>query len=249
VVVVCKVPPFNVKSLVVALPGAVPKFASAAILNVPPVIAVAPVYVFVPPNTTVPTPDVVKPPEPAIIPLYVNVVPEPTEMLPPLAPKLIPRLADSVKVAVVCKIPPFNVKSLAVTLPGAVPKFVSAERLNVPPFIVVAPVYVFTPDKVNVPVPALVKLPVPLMTPLNVVLVLSFPDVKAAEPNVTVPLPANEPIESLKLFKFHVAPLATVTALLEPMAFATPFFNIPALMVVAPVYVFAAASVKVPLPA
>jgi len=209
------------------------------LVNVPALIRVVPVYVFTPPKTSVPKPVFVKLPEPEIIPLYVNVVPEPTEKLPPLLPKVIPRLAESVKLAVVvCNVPPLNVKSLAVTLPGAVPKLVSALRLNLPPLIAVAPVYVFAPDKVSVPDPTLVTLPVPLMTPLNVVLVESFPNVKAAEPSVTVPLPANEPIESLKLNRFHVAPLATVTALLEPMAFAILFLTIPALIIVAPVYVF-----------
>ena len=53
-------------------------------------------------------------------------------------------------------------------------------------------------------------------------------------PSVTFPAPANEPIESLKLFSAKVAPLATLTALLALIAFAIPSCIIPADIVLAP---------------
>ncbi|NDB20055.1 MAG: hypothetical protein EB020_04170, partial [Proteobacteria bacterium] len=43
---------------------------------------------------------------------------------------------------------------------------------------------------------------------------LSPPTVKLAEPSVTSPAPASEPIVSLKLARSNVASLATVTAIL-----------------------------------
>ena len=51
---------------------------------------------------------------------------------------------------------------------------------------------------------------------------------------VTLPTPASDPTVSLKPFRSNVAPLDTVSALLEPMALAMPTLNVPALMVVAP---------------
>ncbi len=77
---------------------------------------------------------------------------------------------------------------------------------------------------------------------------LSPPAVRMPVPSVTVPAPASEPIVSAKLFRLKVAPPATVRALVSAMRFAAPKVSVPALMVVAPVYVFAPERVKIPVP-
>jgi hypothetical protein len=59
----------------------------------------------------------------------------------------------------------------------------------------------------------LVRPPVPEIVPENVVLMLSLPVVSVAEPSVTPPAPASEPMLWLKLASSSVAPLATVNAL------------------------------------
>ena len=63
---------------------------------------------------------------------------------------------------------------------------------------------------------------------------------------VTLPAPASEPRVSLNPARSNVAPAATVSALLEPTALATPSFNVPTLTVVAPVYVFVAPRTSAP---
>ena len=51
------------------------------------------------------------------------------------------------------------------------------------------------PESVNVPVPILVKPPpTPEMSPEKFVLVLSLPVLTVAEPSVTLPPPASEPM-------------------------------------------------------
>jgi hypothetical protein len=91
------------------------------------------------------------------------------------------------------------------------------------------------PDSVSPPLPILVSPPVPEIVPENVVLVLSPPAVSVAEPSVTLPAPASEPMVWLKLARLSVAPLATVNALFVAKAFATPACKVPALTAVAPV--------------
>ena len=63
------------------------------------------------------------------------------------------------------------------------------------------------------PPPTLVKPPLPEMVPRNVVLVPSLPVVSVADPSVTLPAPASEPMVWLKLARSSVAPAATVNAL------------------------------------
>jgi len=60
------------------------------------------------------------------------VVPPATSMMPPAAPRLIPRLALSVKVLVVASVPPLIVREPGVAEPGAAPRLLSAETLSVP---------------------------------------------------------------------------------------------------------------------
>jgi len=78
-------------------------------------------------------------------------VPLATSMVPPDAPRLMPRLALSVKLAVVAIVPPLRVSEPAVAEPGAVPRLVSAEMLSVPALTVVVPEYVLTPPRTSVP--------------------------------------------------------------------------------------------------
>ena len=78
------------------------------------------------------------------------------------------------------------------------------------------------PDRVSVPVPILLRPPAPEIVPENVVLVLSLPVVSVAEPSVTEPAPASEPMVWLKLLRSRVAPLATVKAVKGENAFVAP---------------------------
>src|SRR5215204_177791 len=64
--------------------------------------------------------------------------------------------------------------------------------------------------------------PEPEIPPEKAVLVLSLPVVSVAEPSVTKPLPASDPIDWLKLLRSRVAPGAIVNALLGENASATP---------------------------
>jgi hypothetical protein len=66
--------------------------------------------------------------------------------------------------------------------------------LRAPALILVGPAYVLAPDSVSVPAPILVSPPLPDIVPENVVLVLSLPVVSMAEPSVTLPAPASEPM-------------------------------------------------------
>ena len=96
------------------------------------------------------------------------------------------------------------------------------------PALTVAPEYVPAPDSVNVPAPILVRPPVPAMVPEKIVLVLSPFVVSVAEPSVTLPAPASEPMVWFKLARSRVAPDATVNALTAENAFAAPACSVPA---------------------
>ncbi len=84
------------------------------------------------------------------------------------------------------------------------------------------------------PLPILVNPPEPEIAPENVVLVLLLPVVSVADPSVTLPAPASEPMLWLKLARLSVAPLATVNALLDEKAFVAPACSVPTLTAVAP---------------
>ena len=105
----------------------------------PALIVVAPVYVFVPVSVSVPGPDCVRAPVPLITPDSVWEVVEPYWNVPELliAPAYVP-----------------------------LPRLPAPPIESVPALIVVAPVYVFAPDNVNVPA-VKTRLPsVPPMEPL-----------------------------------------------------------------------------------
>src|SRR5262249_18918781 len=87
---------------------------------------------------------------------------------------------------------------------------------------------------------------VPEITPEKVVLVLSFPVVSVADPSVTLPTPASDPIVWLNPLRSTVAAAATVKALFDEKAFVAPACSVPTLTLVAPVYVLAPLSVALP---
>ena len=93
---------------------------------------------------------------------------------------------------------------------------------------------------VRVPRPDLVNPPAPLIWPPKLVLVLSSPAVRVAEPRVTLPPlappPAREPTATLLLFKSKTTPLvlAKVTAEPLPKAVVLPACRVPPFTVVAP---------------
>jgi hypothetical protein len=62
-----------------------------------------------------------------------------------------------------------------------------------------------------------------------------LPVVSIAEPSVTLPAPASEPIVWLKLARLRMAPLATVKALDGENALTAPACSMPALTPVGPV--------------
>src|SRR6185437_5344020 len=199
-----------------------PKLFAIPACNVPALTVVAPVYVF--------ALDKVRMPDPACV----------NEPLP-----LIRLPIEILSVRLNC-----NAALLVTLFVPNDPLVLPAPTCNVPALMVVIPLYVLLPDKMNVPVPPFVKLPTPLITPLYVVeLLLLLPPVVNVADNVTFPAPAKDPTVCAKLFKFKMAPLATETSLPLPKLFAIPACNVPALTAVAPVYVFALDKVRMPDPA
>ena len=57
--------------------------------------------------------------------------------LPPEEPRLIPRLALRVKLAVVASVPPLRIKEPGVAELGTVPRLLSAEMISLPELMVV----------------------------------------------------------------------------------------------------------------
>src|SRR5207253_11519200 len=105
--------------------------------------------------------------------------------------------------------------------------------VTTPAEMVKAPTVMLALPRSNVPLPDLVRPPVPDRVPLYAVEVLSPPVFSVAEPSVTAPLPASEPIVALLPFRSNVALTATVTALPLGTVLAAPWRNVPALIVVA----------------
>ena len=150
--------------------------------------------------------------------------------VPPLAPRMIP--LSMVTAPVTVSVPPSSV-----TAP--LPRLASAATLSVPPpETVVVPVWVWVPDRVRVPAPALVRLPVPPITPEKVVLV-DWLTVSALAPSATVPAPDSAPIVSVADDSVRMP--ATETALVSASAVPLELFSVsppvppPADTVVAPV--------------
>ena len=180
-----------------------------------------------------PAPTLVSPPMPDIVPanvvlvlsLPVVSVAEPSVTLP--APASEPMVW--LKLARSSVAPPATVNALPADNAFAAP------ACSVPALTAVAPEYVLLPESVNVPAPTLVSPPpTPDIVPANVVLVLSLPVVSVAEPSVTLPAPASEPMVWLKPARSSVALPATVNALPDAKALAAPACSVPALTAVAP---------------
>ncbi len=132
--------------------------------NVPLVTVVAPVYVFTPPRVHVPVPDLLR--APVVVPIIPLSVPEPVPVkfklkvfpdtappnvtppdpdasnVPPLPVSVIARAVVS-PAPVYCKVPVAPIEIAGVVLPVPiellVPAFASLTTLNIPLFIVVAP--------------------------------------------------------------------------------------------------------------
>ena len=124
--------------------------------------------------------------------------------MPLPAPRVMPRLAFSVKLAAASKVPPFKTRLPAVALPGTAPRSLSAAITSVPADTVVPPLKVLLPDRFNTePAPICVTLPVPLITWLTVV-VLPLAWLNAKLPLFTMLLvlamePFTEPLPNCKV--------------------------------------------------
>ena len=82
---------------------------------------------------------------------------------------------------------------------------------SVPVLTSVAPENVLlSPESSKVPLPVLMRPPEPDRPPENTVDLSLPPVVNVADPVVTEPAPASEPISWLKLFSASVAPVSTV---------------------------------------
>ena len=138
-------------------------------------------------------------------------VPEATSIVPPLAPRRMPRFPFRVKVEVVARVPPPKERSPVSTELGAVPRLASAPMLRTPALIVVAPVKVFVPERVSVPAPVLVSEPAPVAITPEMAVLPRPPTVRA------VPEPLIPPvvIESVPLSELiSVAPFRVTAPLI-----------------------------------
>ena len=77
-------------------------------------------------------------------------------------------LVSNVKFAEELRVPPLKIKLSASADPGVAPKLSLEEIEIVPADKVVEPVYVFEPESVKIPKPALANEPVPEITPETV---------------------------------------------------------------------------------
>jgi len=149
------------------------------------------------------------------------VVPEVTSKVPPAAFRTMALPVPIVRVAVVCRVPPPNVMSLAV-----LPRLLSLLMLIAPALIVIGvPEKVFVPLNVRVPAPVLVMAPAPDMIPAALV--------AAPILNVTVPalkvISLPEPIVVTPVV-WNVVPLANVKSLaVLPRLLSAATLKVPAL--------------------
>ena len=145
-------------------------------------------------KVNVPAPLLVNPPAPLITPAMLTLW-----LLVSIRPVLVSvtvRVLGEVIVPAACKVPPVKI-SVFVALPS--PNAAVAFAFRIPAPIVVAPVYVFIPESVCVPLPLLVRPPVPpLITPEKLAVAwLLPPTVRVFAPSVTLPAPVRPSIVSL----------------------------------------------------
>ena len=212
--------------------------------SVPALMVVAPVYVeAVVPRASVPAPSLVSGPVPLIPPVSRSVpappmfaaeesVTAPESDAPAPVPCSAPAPATPMPVidtasAPIATLLMFSVAPLATVVPPAVvPSAAALLAVSVPASTLVAPVYVFAPERVSVPVLSLVSdVPVPLITPLTVD---APPTLMAMAP----PLVASAPMVAAPVVVMLSAPPAVVivspafmvkTALLKETAFPPPW--------------------------
>ena len=210
-------------------------------------------------NTNAPVPNFSSNVVPDTAPGIVNTFAPVTSTFPPPVASTTARPAPrSTAAPVFCNVPPCNVNELPVPNPEPAPID------NTPPVTVTFPLKVFTPERVNVPVPALMIADEPLSTPLKitseaVVIVLGAETEDAPEnvsapvfvasPSVTVPGRANPfaKARAVALSLESVVPDDKVTNP-DPSAASLPTLNVPPFKLSPPLNVFAADSVKIPVP-
>ena len=212
----------------------------------PPALTVsAPVKEFAPIIVSVPVPALVKPPVPETMPEKVDEVPSPPALSVPAPSVTLPAPASepmpALKPATLKIAPPATVTRDEAGAEAALPS------ASVPVFTFVAPVNEFVPPSVSVPVPFFVMPPLPPAVPVNEVEVLSPPAMSVPAPRRRLPAPASEPTVSVRSFMSSVAPAETVTALAFGSVSVAPSRSVPALIVVAPVNVFAPEMSTVPV--
>ena len=167
--VYCNVPPLMEMAGVtepVPIELLLPDTASAATFKIPPVIDTAPVKVLTAsPSVSLPVLLLVKFNEPLINPEYesdaplvlsVKVAAVPLSVIVPVAPFTLPTCCAK---ALRSKVPPAMVKAVVLVRAFAMPS------LTVPEFSVVAPLYEFAPESINVPDPPMVKAREPVNVP------------------------------------------------------------------------------------
>jgi hypothetical protein len=232
----CSVPPLKI-SVFVALPS--PMAALAVAFSVPAETVVLPLYVFVPVRVSVPVPLFVSEPEPLITPAIET--PFPFVSIVPVEERVTDRVDGDVIVPPACSVPPENTK-LFVALPSPIAALEFA--FTVPAEIVVAPLYVFVPVSVSVPLPVFVSPFEPLMTPA-IETPLPFVSISPVEDNVTARVDGDVIVPPA----CNVPPEKTSVLFASPSAELEFAFSVPAEIVVLPVYVFDPVSVSVAAPA
>ena len=119
------------------------------------------------------------------------------------------------------------------------------EICSVPSSTTVAPLYVFAPLRLSVPLPLLISPPVPLMVPETVVSLLLPPEVSVELPRLMLPAPEIEPTRSLEP-NSKIAPCSTDKLVISFKEPATK--RVPARIFVFPEYVLSPRRVNLPGP-
>ena len=213
------------------------------LVSVPALIVVAPVYRLVPDKIKVPTPVLVKPPVPEIMPVKVVLLASPTVKLalPKLTLPVVLLATSAIEATVSLKPARFQIAPSAILTAELSAITLALPLVSVPALIVVTPEYRLVPDKIKVPTPVLVNAPVvAVLAPAKVraFAVTSNVDVVPALRMKLRSVEADDPVY------FKVPPLSTrlVAAFVAAPRFpARPplpivaTLKIPALIVVTPV--------------
>jgi len=111
------------------------------------------------------------------------------------------------------------VAALMVTAP--VPNALLLPTINVPPVILVSPLYVLAPDKVKLPIPALVKPPLPKAimppaVPVPLLLIVKEPSVPSSPVLLDPPMAVMLPLMTI------ADPVIEIAPALPPLYFLSP---------------------------